>query len=485
MRLNIIVAALSRLLMIIGLAMLVPIIVSLYYNEPAIIKTLAISSAITLSVSLIIYRLFPLKDFAHIRPREVFAIVTFGWVVVALFGSLPYQLAGILDFTDAIFETMSGFTTAGASIFYDVEVLPKGILIWRSLTHWLGGMGIVVLYIAFLTQIGASALQIFKAESPSGPVAQKVTPKIKDTAKFLWYSYITLSCASVILLWLSGMNLFDSITFGFSAIATAGLAIKNSGLTEYSPLIQGVIIFIMFLGATNFALYYQAFKRRSLKVFWANEEFRLYLFIILVASFLIATSLLLSTDNGISDSIFDSLFQAVSIITTTGFASVDYETWPFLAKAVIFILFFVGGSFGSTSGGMKVGRYLILFKLIIHELKKFAHPKSILTLRVNGKEVSDSVAYNTLLFFFVYISLFAGGILVMCGFGLDLVSSSSAVAASLGVVGPGFGAVGPTQNFAFIHPIAKYFLLFLMLVGRLELFTVLVLLLPDTWRKRG
>ncbi len=483
MRINIILAALSRLLMIIGFAMLVPIIVSFYYDEPEVIKTLALSSAITLSFGIIIFHYFPLKDLGFIRPREGFAIVTFGWVIVTLFGSLPFQIAGTLNFTDAVFETMSGFTTAGASILTDIEVLPKGILFWRSFTHWLGGMGIVVLYIALLSQMGVSAMQIFKAEAP-GPVAEKVTPRIKDTAKILWFSYIILSCASIILLWLAGMNLFDSFIHTFGAIATGGFSNQNSSVAEYSALLQGIIIVFMFLGGTNFALYYQAYKRKSLKVFWQNEEFRLYVAIILIASLLITGSLLLLTGTGVFDSIIDSFFQVISIITTTGFASVDYEQWPLFPKAIMFLLLFVGGSLGSTAGGIKIGRFLILFKLLILELKRFAHPRSILTLRVNGKETGDSVVYNTLLFFFVYIIIFAIGILVMSSFGLDLITATTAVAATLGVVGPGLGAVGPAENYAFIHPLAKHFLLFLMLVGRLELFTVLVLLLPDTWKKR-
>ena len=482
MRLNIVAAALSRLLMIIGFAMLVPIIASIFYNEPETIKTLALSSAITLSVSLIFYHFFPLKDLGHIRPREGFAIVTLGWMVVTVFGSLPFQLAGILNFTDAAFETMSGFTTTGASIFTDIEVLPKGILFWRSFTHWLGGMGIVVLYIALLSQMGVSATQIFKAEA-SGPL-EKITPKIKDTAKILWYSYIILSIACILLLWLSGMNLFDSLLHAFGSVATGGFGIKNDSVAGYSALTQIILIFFMFLGGVNFGIYYLAYKRRSLKVFWANEEFRLYLFIVFIASLLIAIGLILLSDTGIFVIIIDSVFQVVSVMTTTGFASVDYDHWPVFPKAVIILLLFIGGSLGSTSGGIKVGRLLILFKLFILELRRFTHPRSILTLRVNDKEVSNSVAYNTLLFFFVYIIIFSIGSLVMSGLGLDLISATTAVAATLGDVGPGLGAVGPVQNYGFIHPFGKQFLTLLMLLGRLELFTVMVLLLPNTWKKR-
>jgi trk system potassium uptake protein TrkH len=483
MRLNVVINALGYLLIILGGAMLLPLLWALYYNGPDI-KAFIITSFITIITGLILLKLTPPTE--GIRTREGFAIVSLGWLVASLFGSIPYMLAGTFDnYADAFFETMSGFTTTGASVLTNIEVLPHGILFWRSLTHWLGGMGIIVLFIAVLSNMGYGANQMFKAESP-GPVTEKIKPRIAETAKILWLTYFILSVMEIILLWLSGMNLFDSMCHTFGTMATGGFSTKNASIGHYqNPVTQWIIIVFMFMAGANFSLYYFSLRGKSLKTFWRNEEFKLYTYISLGATFLLTVVLILSDGEKIlnlEQVIRTSAFQAISIITTTGYATADFDKWPLIARISLFVLMFVGGCAGSTGGSVKVGRHLVLFKAAALELRRLIHPRAILSLKVNKKNTPDEILINILIFFFIYFVIFFIGAIIMAAMGLDLITALTSVAATLGNVGPGLNKVGPTANYSFVPGFGKYFLSFLMILGRLELYTVLVLFLPSTWK---
>ncbi len=485
MRINVVIKSLGYLLIIIGGSMILPLLWALYYQEPDV-NAFLISAPITIIIGFILYKLFPHTK--GIRTREGFAIVSFGWIIAAIFGSLPFIISGTFtNFADAFFETLSGFTTTGASVLTDIESLPHGVLFWRSLTHWLGGMGIIVLFIAVLSSLGYGANQMFKAESP-GPVAEKIKPRIKETAKILWLIYFSLSVLEIIFLYFSGMSLFDSMCHTFGTMATGGFSTKNASIGFYeSPLTQWIIIIFMFMAGVNFSLYYFALKGKSLKSFWKNEEFMLYLYIILGSTLIISLNLIFKNWNdflNIEKLIRTSAFQAISIVTTTGYATADFDKWPMISRTLLLMLMFVGGCAGSTGGSVKVGRYLVLLKASALELRRLIHPRAVQSLKINKKSTADEVLINIFQFFFIYIVIFfISSIIIAALDNLDLVTALTSVAATLGNIGPGLNAVGPTANYSQISNTGKYFLSFLMLLGRLELYTVLVLFLPSTWKK--
>ncbi|MBS3969611.1 MAG: TrkH family potassium uptake protein [Clostridia bacterium] len=480
MRWKVVLASLSRLLIVVGLSMIIPLICAIYFDDGSWLA-IVYSMVITIGIGIIIYILFPLEN-THLRHIEGYLIVTCAWLTVVLFGTLPYLFSGTMNFTDALFETMSGFTTTGASILKDVEAMPEGILMWRSLTQWLGGMGIIVLFVALVARFGPGANKIFNAEAP-GPVLEKLTPRISDTAKNLWKFYMIFTLIQIILLAIAGMTFYDAMAHTFATIATGGFSTKNAGVGYYmdNAFIQLIIILFMFLGGTNFALYYLVWKNKTLKVFLDNEEFMLYLKIAIIAAVLVSISLYLNMPEGQGIIPITALFQVVSILTTTGFATVDYDMWPNLARNVMFILLFIGGSLGSTAGGIKIGRFLILIKYTLSELVRSIHPRLVRSLKVNRVLVDDKIVINTFIFFFAYISIVGVSTIVMSTFGLDLESALTSVLACIGVIGPGLGIVGPVMNYADIPVLGKYFLAFLMLVGRLEIFTVFVLFYPKNW----
>lgn len=418
----------------------------------------------------------------NIGKREGYIIVSFTWIITSLFGSLPYLISGAIpNFTDAFFETISGFTTTGASILNDIESVPKGILFWRSLTHWIGGMGIIVLSVAILPVLGIGGMQLFVAEMP-GIQPDKLHPRITQTAKRLWAIYVLLTIVEASLLMAGGMDLFDSLCHTFGTVATGGFSTQNNSIAGYSPFIQYVIIIFMILAGTNFTLHYFALHGRLRKV-WQNEEFRKYIYLILLVTTILTVSLILLSDENLEKAFRDALFQVVSIITTTGYVSADYLLWPSLLWLIIFLLMFVGGSAGSTGGGIKVVRQLLLFKNSGMELKRLVHPHAIIPVKFNGKAVQQDIIYKVMAFFLIYVIIFAFGTLIMSFLGLDFESAIGAAAATLGNIGPGIGDVGPTANYAAISPGGKWFLTFLMLLGRLELFTVLIILTPSFWRR--
>lgn len=482
MRIGVVLNSLGRLLIVIGCFMFFPLFWSALYHEPDL-PAFFVSAVVTIAAGLLLWRFVKAEE--DIRSREGFAIVTCGWLLASFFGALPYLLSGTFDsFADAFFETMSGFTTTGASVLTNIEVLPHGILFWRSLTHWLGGMGIMVLFVALLSQLGVGGMQMFKAEAP-GPVAEKLKPRIKETAKILWLTYLLMTVVETVLLWVAGMSLFDALAHTFGTLATGGFSTKNASIGFYqNPLIHWIIILFMFMAGANFGLYYMALKGKSLKTFWRNDEFKLYATIVCSASILVSF-ILWRTDptKDIFLTITEAAFQVVSIVTTTGYATADFDQWPMVTRALIVVLMFVGGSAGSTGGSVKVGRILVLFKHSALELRRLIHPRAVLPLKISDKSVDEKIVVNILQFFVLYVIIFLSGWIIMAAMGLDLITALTSVSATLGNVGPGLNQVGPAANYAFIHPLGKYFLSFLMLLGRLEIYTVLVLLLPSTWRR--
>jgi trk system potassium uptake protein TrkH len=433
----------------------------------------------------------------EMNKREGYIVVTFGWIVMALSGALPYLATeAIPNFTDAFFETMSGYTTTGATILNDIEIIPEGILFWRSLTHWIGGMGIIVLAIAILPLLGIGGMQLFAAEAP-GPSTDKLHPRITDTAKRLWLIYFGYTIAETILLQFAGMSFFDAINHSMATLSTGGFSTKNASVAYWNdqPIIQYIIILFMFLAGTNFVLSYFAFKGKVQKVIH-DEEFKLYFKFIAIFTIIAALIIYFKADVSLSSiehpmvwgqaesSFRHALFQVLTVVTTTGFITADYTLWsPFLV-VFFFGLMFLGGSAGSTSGGVKVVRHLMLIKNGFLEFKRALHPNAILPVRYNKKAISGEIVFNILGFFILYMLSFIIGALVFSMFNLDFESAIGLSASSLGNIGPALGDFGPVNNFAALPSLGKWWAAFLMLIGRLELFTVLILLTPFFWRNR-
>lgn len=419
----------------------------------------------------------------ELAKRDGYLIVTFGWVAMTVFGSLPYLLSGsIPSVTDAIFETMSGYTTTGATILTDIESVNKGILFWRSLTQWIGGMGIIVLAVAILPILGIGGMQLFVAEAP-GITPDKLHPRIKDTAIRLWYIYVGLTISECILLMLGGMTFYDALNHSLTTMSSGGFSTKNDSIAHFdSAFIQYVIMFFMIVCGTNFTLIYFGFKFQWKKIL-KNEEFRNYLLLITITTLIATIALYELGGIGLERAFRDTAFQAISLISTTGFITADYTSWgPFL-MLVFFVLLFVGGSAGSTAGGVKVVRLTILFKNSFLQLKRQLHPSGVIPVRLNGKAISQDITFIILAFIILYLTIFVMSCLFMSMIGVDFLTAIGSVATSLGNVGPGIGSVGPVNNFSAIPAVGKWFLAALMLVGRLELFTVLMLFTPYFWRR--
>lgn len=470
------------LLMVEGAFMFTGIPFSWYYCGSAC-HSLLYSGLITVGVGSILY--FGLRGKAisnTIGKREGYLIVSCTWIFTSIFGTLPFILSGAIpNFTDAFFETMSGFTTTGASILSDIESVPEGILFWRSMTHWIGGMGIIVLSVAILPVLGIGGMQLFVAEMP-GPTPDKLHPRITHTAKRLWGIYVLLTFAETIILMFGGMNLFEALCHAFGTMATGGFSTQNDSVTGFSPFIQYVIIVFMILAGTNFTLHYYALLGKFSHV-KQNEEFRYYIGIIFFVTLIITIPIIIISNTGIEQIFRDVLFQVVSILTTTGFVTSDYLLWPSMLWLIIFLLMFIGGSAGSTGGGIKIIRQLMLIKNSALELKRLIHPQAIIPVKLNRKSVPKDIVSKIMAFFLIYMMIFAFGTLVMSIIGLDFESAIGSTAATLGNIGPGLGLVGPTGNYAAIPDFGKWFLSFLMLLGRLELFTVLIIFAPAFWRK--
>lgn len=483
------------LLTVNGGFMLLSTLISLIYNDGVVLQMLT-SSLVALGVGGVIM-LLTKKHKKEIQKREGYIIVAFGWFVMALTGTLPYLVTQTIpEFTNAFFETMSGYTTTGATVVSNIEALPEGILFWRSITHWIGGMGIIVLAVAILPLLGIGGMQLFAAEAP-GPGGDKLHPRITDTAKRLWLIYVGYTVIETVLLKVAGMSFFDAINHSLSTLSTGGFSTKNDSVAHWNnaPIIQYIIIVFMFLAGTNFVLSYFAFKGRFAKIL-KDEEFKLYAGFVIGLS--VIATLIIYFQADISDSSIEhpmvwgefesamrhGLFQVLAITTTTGFVSADYTLWTPFLTIFFFGLMFLGGSSGSTSGGVKVVRHLIMIKNGILEFKRTLHPHAILPVRYNRKAVQQPIVYNILGFFILYMLSFIMGVLVFSWLGLDYKTSLGGAAATLGNVGPALGDLGPVDNFGNLPSLAKWWASFLMLIGRLELFTVLILFTPFFWRNR-
>jgi trk system potassium uptake protein TrkH len=481
------------LLMFNGGFMFIASLLSYMYND-GITDSLIVSGIIVLSLGAF-FCIYNRNFDINLNKREGYIVVIFGWIVMILSGSIPYILTdSIQGFTNIIFETTSGYTTTGATILDSIESLPKGIIFWRSITHWIGGMGIIVLAIAILPLLGIGGMQLFSAEAP-GPSADKLHPRITDTAKRLWLIYLSVTLIETLLLSIFGMSFFDAINHSMSNIASGGFSTKDTSLAYWNnmPMIQYIVIFFMFIAGTNFVLLYYVFKGKLNKIN-IDEEFNLYLKFVLFFSVIVALIVFFNSNFLVSDdiSLFSrvegvirhSLFQVVSIVTTTGFVTADYTSWTPFLLLIFFGLMFIGGSAGSTSGGFKIVRHLLLIKNGFLEFKRILHPNAIVPVRYNNKSVPNEIVYNILGFFIIYMLTFMIGALGFSMFGLDFQSALGVSASSLGNVGPSIGDFGPMGTFNQMSSLAKWWSSFLMIVGRLELFTVLIIFTAYFWKKR-
>lgn len=470
-----------------GLFMLVPAIVSFIYKDGDLYIFL-LTSILTTTLGFLLENITKACKHVNVMERkDAFFIAFLCWIVACLVGAVPYFLVPLPVFSHpvyAIFESVSGFTTTGATIVTDIESLPHGILFYRSFTQWLGGMGIVVLGIAILPKLSVGGVQLMGSESP-GPIMEKITPKIAQTAKKLWLVYIALSLILVGCLYLAGMPVFDSITTSFSTLSTGGFSVRNASIESYaSPFIEAILTFFMFLGGISFLLHYYVFTGRFSKVI-KNSELRFYLLLTLVFISITTINLWGHQYQYFIDALRYGSFQVVSILTTTGFSSADFDLWPSLSVFMIMVMMFIGACAGSTSGSIKQLRVLILIKKVFsREINHLVKPKAVLPVRINTKPVNEDVISSVTSFFVLYLVIFILSVFVILAVeDISIIGAISACASSIGNVGPGFGEVGATHNYMFLSSFSKLWLCMLMILGRLELFTVIVIFSPMFWRK--
>ncbi len=482
MNYRVIVRVLAAIIIAVGVAMVPPAVVAWWTKGPDRVAFL-FSSIVPILIGLV--GLVSTKgQKVDLRIREGFAITTFSWLAAAIFGSLPYLISGVCGPIDAFFESLSGFTTTGSTIFNDIESLPAGILLWRSLTQWLGGMGIVVLSVAVLPMLGVGGMQLFRAEVP-GPVADRLSPRIQDTAKILWSVYVGLTAIEVVLLMLGGMSVFDAFCHSFTTVSTGGFSTKNASVAHYeSAYIDTVIMIFMFVAGSNFSLHYWLLRGRW-KQYWKNEEFRYYGTITIASAIFLTVLILVHTDESGLFAGRLAAFQTISLLTSTGYATGDYLLWGFAAHTLVFAIMICGGCAGSTAGGLKVMRALLLSKHAMRTIKQSLHPQAVFNIRHSRKLVDDNVMVTVLGFFLLYFLIFVVASMVLSVFGADFATSVGSAVSMLSNVGPALGSAGPTSTYAHFPAISKLVLALCMLLGRLELFTVLVLLTPMFWRKVG
>jgi trk system potassium uptake protein TrkH len=475
-----VIRVLGFLSVIIGLLMLTGLPFSIYYESGDAVPLLVSAFTAILIGSPLLF--MTRQGDKGIRKREGYLIVALGWLTMVTISMLPYLYSGVLSsVTDAFFETMSGMTTTGASVLTDIEATPKGILYWRSLTQWIGGMGIIVLTVAIFPLLGIGGIELFVAEAP-GPTSDKLHPRIQETAKRLWLIYVALTGLLTIILFLSGMNFYDAINHAFTTMATGGFSTKNASMAYFdAPHIQYIIIFFMFMAGTNYSVIYLGLNGKFKRV-WKNDEYKVYLFLVAFLTIVITIAVMRHSGTGFEQSFRDSLFQIVSLITTTGFVSTDYTQWSTGLTMTFFIIMFLGASAGSTSGGIKLVRHYVFFKNSILEFKRIIHPRAIVPVKLNGNVVRSRIRTHIIIFLLLYLFFFVAGSIVLSILGLDFLTAIGATATSLGNVGPGIGDVGPVDNFAWLPASVKWVLTFLMLLGRLELFTILVLFSPYFWK---
>ncbi|MFQ5687834.1 MAG: TrkH family potassium uptake protein [Candidatus Scalindua sp.] len=494
MNIPLVLRTLGNLLILLSSILFIPFGVSLFYGTKeevwAFVTSIITSGIIGLALK---FSLKPRNE--DITIREGLAIVTFWWVSCAFFGALPYWLSGVCDnFCDSYFESMSGLTTTGASIFGDIEALPHGILFWRSMTQWLGGMGIVVFFVAVLPNIGVGGHKLFSAEAPD-LTTDKIKPRIAQTAKILWIIYLSLTTIAILLFWFGGMDIFDAFCHAFTTVSTGGFSTKNQSVAAFDSLfIEIVVMILMFMSACNFTLYYQLVTGRIRKVF-VNSELRFFAGLILCAICLVTLALFFfessaynggvkgSKYEGIGGALRYAAFQAVSITTSTGYSNADFDIWPNFCRFFLVLLMFIGGCAGSTAGGMKVARIMLLFKSSVREMVHLLRPRAIMHVKLSGKPVSEDIITNTLGFIVIHLGLFGIFSLILTVFGTEVITSFSTVASMMNNVGPALADAGATRNYGeFAYP-CKWVLIFCMLLGRLEIYTVILIFLPLTWKK--
>ncbi len=505
MRRSILLRYFGRFHLLISVIFLVPMLVGFAYqkaNQDILVWSYVGPSLLLVGIGLplsLASRGRPTSSSDGLRRREGFVLVSVSWILMILYGALPYLFSGATDeISAAIFESASGFTTTGATIFRDIEALDNSLLFWRSFSQWLGGMGIIVLSVAILPELAVGGMQLFTAES-SGIGVSKLAPRITATAKRLWVLYAALTAAEIVALWLGGMSFFDAVTHSFATTATGGFSPNNESVGHYRNLyFELVMIVFMLLAGTNFTVQYRVFQKREFLKFFTHSEVRLYTGIALGATLLIALDLFVSSGQAdlakysdVGTSLRDSSFQVVSTLTTTGFGTADFDLWPTFSKCIIVILMAVGGCAGSTAGGLKIIRLVVVLKHAGREFQRLIHPRVVKPITVDGKAIDDETLWSILGFFFLYVLAFLGTLLILSvlphgpdGTSMDLVTSSTASLSALNSIGPGLGQVGPVENFADIHWFGKLTLSFCMVLGRLEIYTLLILFMPRFWNGR-
>ncbi|CAN2047546.1 Trk system potassium uptake protein TrkH [Candidatus Magnetomoraceae bacterium gMMP-1] len=470
------------LIIFLGLTMIFPLLFEIYCKDKNVLS-LILSMSTTLGSGLVFYFGFRCPKTDYISQREGMAIVALGWIAVGFFGALPFYWGGAFNnFTDAFFESVSGFTTTGASVMINIEGVCDGLLFWRSFIQWLGGMGIIVLSLAILPLLGVGGMQLYKAEVPS-PMPDKLKPRIRDTAVILWKFYALLTVVELIMLMLGGMNFFDALCHALTTLPTGGFSTKNTSVIHYNNFyFEIIIIFFMLMAGINFSLHYQMLRGKPLAL-WKDTECRFFLGMVLILTLIISFNIYGSVYKNFGDALRFACFQVVSILTTTGYGTADYEVWPAMSQLIILACMFIGASAGSTGGGMKCLRIMIYFKYCYKELISLIHPRAVTEVKLGGHPIPRDVVNSVLGFLGLFVGLFVVCSIILAGMGVDLVTSFSAVASAIGNIGPGLGLVGPTDNYASLPCAGKWLLVWCMLLGRLEIYTVIILLVPEFWRK--
>lgn len=478
----------GKLIRLEGMLLILPTLIGVFLQEKEFLA-LAVTAGSSIIVGTLLSSIKPKNT--RIRAKEGFVITALVWLIFSIIGAIPFYATGnIKSFTDAIFETASGFTTTGASILRDVEALPKCLLFWRSFTHWIGGMGILVFMMAFASS-SADEMNIMRAESP-GPSVEKMVPKVKETAIILYGIYTVMTIILIIALIIAGMPVFDSVCHAFGTAGTGGFGVKGDSIASYNKVCQGIITVGMMMFGVNFNLYYLIIMKKFKDILHSEEVFT-YIIIYFVASILVS----IGTVNGfmhsgtyyagfhtLGEAVHHSFFQVASVMTTTGYATMDFNLWATMPKAIMVLVMFIGACAGSTGGGIKVSRIIIYFKEVVRELQSYIHPSSVKSIRLDGKVVSKDTIRTTNVFLMAYIFIFVGSLVIVCFDGFDLVTSFTAVTATINNIGPGLGIVGPTGNFADFSILAKWVFIFDMIAGRLEIFPVLIMLSIKTWRRK-
>ncbi len=494
MKIPLVLHVLGNLILLLAGIMLAPFGVALYYGDSGEVRAFLLS-IISAGIIGFIMKFFTKSDDASLGIREGLGIVAFGWLFCAVFGAIPYWHTGLcLGFTDAYFEAISGFTTTGSTIFTDIEALPRSILFWRSMTQWLGGMGIIVFFVAILPALKVGGYQLFSAEAP-GPKTDKIKPRIAETAKILWFIYVSLTALLAVFLFFGGMSPFDTVCHAFSTVSTGGFSTKNISIAAYnSAYIDIVIIVFMFLSGCNFVIHYKCVNGRIGKVV-GNSELRVFIY--LVATVTIGVTLFLyfsepqsyysKTKGPEFESSLSCLryaaFQVISVCTTTGYCTSDFNLWPGFCRFALLMLMFIGGCAGSTAGGIKNVRVLLMVKYGLRELEQLIKPRIVKHVKIDGESIDESIIKNTLGFFLLFMGIFAISFLILMGLNIDALTASSAVISAMGNIGPGLAGVGAVENYGHLPIAGKWVLVFCMLAGRLEIYCILMMLMPMTWKR--